>query len=301
MSTAAIYAPRPSANRYGVSIVNQISRCRRLAAKEGLVIADRFIYSDTALPSSSKTGPIGFNRQALFRSIASKQIDILFIETMACATQDIAQAMALTSFVENNNLRVVTCDGLDTSDSNWKLTWLTQLLEAAAHGKDTSLQVVRGMLGQLERGYQVSQPPFGFKTVRDRTPKGHELGSRWEIDSQEAEVILKMYRLRQSGKSVAEIALELNTAKVAPPCPSLWREVAYWRPSSVRRILANKIYKGIYAWNCSPQAKATAITAGRRLEEREFQRPHLQIVSDETWEACNPPKMDATTEVGEQK
>jgi hypothetical protein len=167
-----------------------------------------------------------------------------------------------------------------------QIKWITNLLERSAEAKWTGVVTARGMLGQLERGYQVSPPPFGFKAVRDRTPKGHDIGSRWEIESKEAEVILKMYSLRQAGKSFTEIACELNILEAPTPCPHRSHGFAHWRPGTVRRILANKIYKGVFMWKDRWTYKSVVPNGGIQ-EKMEFERQHLRIVSDEVWEACN--------------
>jgi DNA invertase Pin-like site-specific DNA recombinase len=298
MTTAAIYARSSTFEHSSISIDNQISACRKTAATEGLVVDDKFVYIENNTPGISNIRYRRIGRQRLIDAINGKQFDVLFMEDILRATRDIAQAINLMSIVETSGLRIVTSDGLDTAQPNWKILWQIKLMAAGLHVENNAMRVVRGMLGQLERGYQVSMPPFGFKAVRNRTPKGHELGSRWEIDSKEAEVIRAMYSLRQTGKSFTGIATVLNTLGVPNPCAYRSHGVARWRPGTVSRILANKIYKGTYAWNASAQAKIKAVNAGRRLDEREFERPHLQIVSDETWAACNPLKMNASVGVG---
>jgi hypothetical protein len=206
--------------------------------------------------------------------------------------------MDVMSLVEIGGLRIVTTDGLDTAMSDWKSRWLTQLLASSTDAKWTAVKTARGMLGKLERGFQVSMAPFGFKRVREQTPWGSELGTIWEIESDKAELLRTMYSMRQCGKTYSKIAQYLNTSEVAPPSPRLCHGFAFWRPSTVQRILSNKIYRGIYVWNGSARAKALAIKGGRVPDEREFERPHLRIVSDETWAACNRPTIVATVGVG---
>jgi site-specific DNA recombinase len=298
MTTAAIYAHSSTIEPSSISINNQVSACRKTAATEGLVVDDKFIYCDNSPPGSSKAIHRRIAGRRLIDAINNKQIDILFIEDILRATRDVSHAMDLMSSVEISGLRIVTSDGLDTAQPNWKTLWKIKLMTAGLQVENNARRVVHGMLGQLERGYQVSPPPFGFKRVRVRTPDDFDIGTRWEIEPEKAELIRAMYNLRQSGKSYAQIARYLNDAKVAPPCPRLCRGIAYWRPGTVRRILANKIYKGLYVWNGSAQAKVAAIWGGRRLDERAFERPQLQIVSYEAWAACNPPKMDASVGVG---
>ncbi len=290
MPTAAIYAHSSTVGPYGNSIENQVRSCRRAAAKEGHVVADRFIYCDYAL-SGNRNGPVSRRKwQMLVDAIDTKQIDILYIEDVLRATLDIYDGIKLMSFVENHNLRVVTSDGLDTAQSNWKSKWLTQLLKAGIKSEESAVRVINGMLGKLERGYQVSKAPFGFRTVHDKTPEGVEVGIKWAIECKEAELIQAMYSQRESGKTYAQIALQLNTLKAPVPCPLRCKAFAYWRPTTVQRILANKIYKGVFVWNGSETSKPRAMDGGKNSVQREFERPQLRLVSDETWESCKSPK-----------
>jgi DNA invertase Pin-like site-specific DNA recombinase len=298
MPTAAIYARSSTVETCAVSIDNQVSACRRAAAIEGLVVDDRFVFRDNNPRGSSKTHLRRFGWERLIDAIKGKQIDVLFMEDVLRATRDLDQVKDVMSLMEIGGLRIVTTDGLDTAMSDWKSRWLSQLLASSADAKWTAVKTARGMLGKLERGFQVSVAPFGFKRVREQTEWGSELGTIWEIESDKAELIRTMYSMRQCGKTHSEIAQYLNTSEVAPPSPRLCHGFAFWRPSTVQRILSNKIYRGIYVWNGSARAKALAIKGGRVPDEREFERPHLRIVSDETWAACNRPTIVATVGVG---
>src|SRR5450830_1453302 len=97
-----------------------------------------------------------------------------------------AKIMAL---VDSIGLRVVTSDGIDTTQPNWKMLWSLKLMTAIQQVENTASQVVRGMIGQLERGYQIAQPPFGYRGVRIKDAGGRELGTSWEIEAKEAELL----------------------------------------------------------------------------------------------------------------
>lgn len=53
------------------------------------------------------------------------------------------------------------------------------------------------------------------------------------------------------------------------------------------RLLANTIYAGTFTWQGSAFCRAKAKRSGRTLEPRTFDRPHLRVVDDETWNICN--------------
>ena len=47
------------------------------------------------------------------------------------------------------------------------------------------------------------------------------------------------------------------------------------------------MYRGVFVWNGSQFAKAKARRENRKLTVQEFARPHLRLVEDSVWQACN--------------
>jgi DNA invertase Pin-like site-specific DNA recombinase len=233
-------------------------------------------------------------------AIEAKLVDVVFIDDVSRATRDYLEGAKLMATVETSGLRVVTSDGLDTSQPNWKTLWQIKLMTAGMQVENTAMQVVRGMLGQLERGYQIAQPPFGYRGVREEGEDGKVHGTHWVIEEKEAEVIRKLYAWRKSGMSMAKIAFELNyVLKVLPPCHRRCKgKDVYWRPATVHRILANPIYKGIFVWNGSAFTKAKAKRRRKVVEEIEFERSSLGFISKELWAACNQPAKEMAARNG---
>ena len=289
MPVAAIYARYSTDEQRPTSIEDQVRRCRETAAKEKLVVEDRWVFSDSAITGTAKGRTKRVAYQRLMDAIESKLVDIVFIDDVSRAARDMLEGAKIMALVDSIGLRVVTSDGIDTALPNWKMMWSFKLMTAVQQVENTATQVVRGMVGQLERGYQIAQTPFGYKSSRIKDQGGRELGTIWEIDEKEATLLRTMYGWRQSGKSVAKIARELNNMKVLPPCYRRCSGVPYWRPSTVHRVLANTVYKGIFVWNGSGFSKSKAKKKRRQLVEQEFERPKLRIVTDELWSACNRP------------
>ena len=288
MPTAAIYARYSTDEQRPTSIDDQVRRCRETAAKEGLTVADDFVFSDSAISGTEKGRAKRIQYQRLLDAIEARLVDVVFIDDVSRATRDYLEGAKLMATVENSGLRVVTSDGLDTTQQNWKTLWQIKLMTAGMQVENTAMQVVRGMLGQLERGYQIAQPPYGYRGVREEGEDGKVHGTHWVIEEKEAELIRKLYAWRKSGMSMAKIAFELNDVlRVLPPCFRRCLGKIYWRPATVHRILANPIYKGIFVWNGSAFTKAKAKRRRKVVEEVEFERPKLVIVSSELWADCN--------------
>lgn len=289
MQVAAIYARYSTDEQRPTSIEDQVRRCRETASKEKIIVDDRWVFSDSAISGTDKGRIKRVAYQRLMDAVESKLIDIVYIDDVSRMARDMLEGAKVMALVDSIGLRVVTSDGIDSTQPNWKMLWSWKLMSAVQQVENTASQVVRGMLGQLERGYQIAQPPFGYRGVRVKEPGGREIGTTWEIDEKEADLLRFMYEARKSGKSVAKIARELNELEVLPPCYRRCKGLPYWRPATVHRVLSNTIYKGVFVWNGSSHTKAKAKKKRKQLVEQEFERPDLRIVSDELWSACNLP------------
>jgi site-specific DNA recombinase len=289
MPVAAIYARYSTDEQRPTSIEDQARRCRETAAKENLTVDEKFVFSDSAISGTAKGRAKRVAYQRMMDAIESKLIDILFIDDISRMARDMLEGAKIMELVDSIGLRVVTSDGIDTAQQNWRMMWSLKLMTAVQQVENTASQVIRGMLGQLERGYQIAQPPFGYRGIRIKDESGNEVGTLWEIFEAEAALLRTMYSWRRSGKSVAKIALKFNELGVPPPGHRRCKDIPYWRPATVHRIISNTIYRGVFVWNGSEYSKAIAKKKRKKLIEQEFERPNLRIVSDDLWLACNRP------------
>ncbi len=294
----AIYARYSTDEQRQTSIEDQIRNCRTIAEKLGLVVEDRFIFSDSAISGAEKgigKRP-GFER--LMDAIKSGEVDTVIFDSVARAARNYLQGAQLHSLVDTVGLRIVTADGIDSIEQNWDMLWQLKLMTAVGQVKSTASDVQRGMLGQLERGFQIAQPPYGYRATRIYKTDGDSEGTRWGIEPVQAAIVRQMYEWRKSGMSVALIARRLNEDGLPIPRPKSCKGHQYWRPATVQRILANRIYKGEFVWNGSAFARSRAQKRRQEPKLQVFARPDLRLVSDEVWEACNTSQGNARVRGG---
>jgi DNA invertase Pin-like site-specific DNA recombinase len=288
MSVCAIYARISTEEQRPTSIEDQVRRCRETAAREGLEVDDKWVFADVAISGTAKGRLKRVAYQRLMDAIKARLVDVVFFDDVSRASRDMEEGGKIMALVKSMGLRVVTSDGIDSKHSDWWMLWSLKLMTAVQQVEGTATQVVRGMVGQLERGYQIAQPPFGYTGVQVKDNSGKPLGTSWVINEKEAELLRTMFTWRQSGKSAAKIAHDLNVAEILPPGYRRCKGVPYWRPASVHRVLGNTIYRGIFVWNGSSFTMHKAKRMRREVETIEFERPDLRLVSDEVWNACNP-------------
>jgi site-specific DNA recombinase len=288
MPTAAIYARYSTDEQRPTSIDDQVRQCRQNAATQGFTVDEKWVFSDSAITGTAKGRVKRVAYQRLLDAIADRLIDVVFVDEVSRVARDMLEGAKMMDIVERTGLRIVTGDGIDSLQKNWKLMWSFKLMSAVQEVESTADRVGRGMIGQLERGYQIAQPPFGYTGTRIKAADGRELGTLWELDPVKAGLMRDMYRWRFEGQSVSGIAKRLNLAGILPPSHTRCKGTPYWRPATVHRVLANTIYKGVFVWNGSAFTRAKARAKRKVIETISYGRPALRLVSDEIWAACNP-------------
>ena len=133
----------------------------------------------------------------------------------------------------------------------------------------------------------VATPPLGFALDRDIDSQGFCRGTHWKFDEAAVEIITKIFTMRSEGKSMHQIAKYLNDQGVPLTRAARTINGGFWRPSRVKGILMNPIYRGEFLWNNSTTVRNKAKKSGCEVIVQSFLRPKLRIVSDEMWFRCN--------------
>jgi site-specific DNA recombinase len=287
---AAIYARYSTAQQRASSIEDQVRRCTEIAKAAGYEVTSELIFADSAISGSGDCVARRVEYQSMLKAWDERAFDALVVDEISRLARDGLEIAIIADRVERSNIRLLTADGIDSTHPGWQLVvGITGAL--AVHAiRETRHRVVRGMRGQLERGYEIGPPAYGYELQRDYGQNGVPLGTNWVICAGEAEVVRGMFKQRVEGRSVARIARELNQRGVAPPRGGIGKNhgtAGYWRAGSVHRLLGNSIYRGIFVWNGSTTARDRARTEHRQLAPVEYARPHLALVDDYTWFACN--------------
>lgn len=288
MPTAA-YGRYSSDEQRPTSIDDQLRRCRELAEREGLTISPRLEFCDSAVSGLLKGRAKRLAFRRLVDAIEARECDVVVADEASRLARELDEGALLMRFVDEMGVRFITADGIDTSREGWRTLWTFKLMQARLEVESTGSRTTRGMVGQLERGYQIAQTPYGYRPVHDIAESGRVRGTRWTVHEPEAAVVRQMYQWRHGGLSAAGIAARLQQANVLPPGASRKGGKPYWRAASVYRVLANTVYRGAFVWNGSSFVKARAAKRRKTVHEQVYQRPELRLVSDEVWYACNPP------------
>ena len=288
MERVAIYARYSDDQQRPTSVDDQIRRCRELAERHGLEHEQALIFEDAAISGRAKGDARRKGFQGLLEAWDEQAFTVLLVDEFSRLSRDaVTQAQLARRLESNQRVRMLTANGIDTTRPNWQLHLGLEGIVAQQAGRDTKHRVVRGMIGQLERGYMIATPCYGYALKREFDAAGNYVGSQWIIDERAASVVRNIFEWRAKGQSMHEIARQLNASAIST-CHRSRKNVAdYWRPARIRNLLSNRIYKGEFVWNGSGQSRALAKKEGRVLEEKIYLRPTLRLVSDDVWARCN--------------
>ena len=287
----AIYARYSCEQQRETSIDDQVRRCKEIAEYLGLQVSEWLVFTDSAISGQAHALDKREGLHQLDTAWQDGAFDILMLDAFERLARDgMEQEKLIQRLKANRRVRLITCDGIDTSRDGWEL--LLRLKGAISQAEISSLQhrVGRGMVGQLERGFMIATPAFGYDLKREFDAQGNRIGTRWVINPDEADLVRQIFQRRKDGQSMHQIALWLNQLGI--PCTRKARTAdgGFWRQSRVRTLLANPIYKGLFVWHGSTTFKSRAEKRGDAVIERRYDRPELRLVSDETWELCNAKK-----------
>ena len=172
----------------------------------------------------------------------------------------------------------------------------------ALYVKQLAEKTHRGLRGRVEPGRSGGGRSFGYAIVS--TGHAGERGQAGElrINSAEAEIVRRIFKLYCDGVSPREIAKTLNREQVPGPSGGPWGPSTI--NGNVQRctgILNNELYLGRMLWNRLRYVKDPS-TGKRRSKPNPRtawvigQVPHLRIVSQDLWEAAKTRQQAVTRE-----
>ena len=166
MPQYVIYARKSteSDDRQVLSIQSQISELERIAAREGVTVGEVLTESKSA----KAPGRPVFN--ALFRRVDEGGIGgILCWKLDRLARNHYDAGVIMQALAEKKIERIITSDGIKTSNGNDRFMGLIELGAATKFIDDLSANIRRGQRARAEKGWCNGIPPIGY--LNDRLTK----------------------------------------------------------------------------------------------------------------------------------
>ena len=244
---AAIYARVSTDAQSENSIPDQIRECQNYIQKEGWEVYA--VYSDEAISGAD------ISRQD-YRRLRSDALlglfDYIVVDDLSRIGRDMPEFTNLYHELTDIGVNLIgVADGIDTSKPSSKIPVYFKGIMNELYLDDLKARIVRGLKGQMQRGFSTGGRIYGYKTesifdptgATDRFGRPRRLGCRISIDDAKAAVVRKIFEVRNSGLGFKAIAKILNSDSVPSPQGGLWN------PSSIRAIITNRKYTGVWEYN----------------------------------------------------
>lgn len=270
-----------------VSIENQDKILTRFAKKNHYVITERYIDDGESGYSFERPN---FNR--LNKEIASGKVKRLLIKDMSRLGRHNARALLFMEEARDHGCEVIALDdgysNFQENDSTIGIkTWHNEL-----YVKEASKKVKNVIHMKQEDGEWMTTPPFGYRKVQK---KGAEL----VIDSNNADVVKRIFQMYADGYGILQIAHSLTRENIPTPSRCLHEfrlqnrvddkshYTDRWNDSCVRRILKNETYLGTLLLHKGECVKIRGNY--QRLPKEKwkiFEHHHKAIIDEKLFRIC---------------
>jgi site-specific DNA recombinase len=277
MQRAAIYARYSSDLQNERSVDDQIALCRSYCDRNGYAVVE--VFSDKAMSGASLLGRRGIADLVDFARSGS--CDVVVCESLDRISRDIGDLNNI--YKELDHVGIGLLEVHDGKADHIKIG--LRGLIGSIFLKDLAHKVRRGAAGKIRSGQRAGSIPYGYRPVLGKP--GHSV-----IYEPEAETVRRIFRSYTEGKTLREIAGELNADGIPTAQGGVWR--ASTLGGGRKRgdgLLANEIYHGVLVWNRVGKRKdpRTGKRVSRPNPESEWQKvdtPLLRIIDEDTWQAA---------------
>ncbi len=251
----AIYARYSSDNQKETSIEDQIRECKSYIDQHGWELSEEHLYKDYALSGADTSRP---NYLALKKAASLQQFEAIIVDDLSRLGRDMGESIVIFKELQSYGVFTVSvADGIDTSLPSGKLPYYFKGIMNEVFLDDMKAKVIRGLKGQVMRGYSAGGRVYGYKTESVLDPSGEldkfgnprKLGSKIFVDAEQANVVRRIFGLRLNGLGYRAIAHSLNQENVPAPRADTPTGNRHWSPGTVRTILMNKKYIGAWEYN----------------------------------------------------
>jgi len=205
----ALYARYSSENQKESSITDQFRNCEQRAAREGWTITAR--YEDKAISGTTAERP-GY--QQMLKDAKAKQFDILLVHDFSRLSRDMDEVEMTRRRLIFWGVRIIgVTDGIDTNQKGHMLHSRFKGLMNEDFIDKLREDIKRGMVGQAGRSYWQGGRVYGYRLVPElhatkTDPYGRpdRIGTRLEIDAEQAAVVKQIFQMYSDGLSPLKIA-----------------------------------------------------------------------------------------------
>ena len=297
---AAIYA-RKSTDQSTLaddakSVTRQVEHAQAYATRNGWTIAEAYIFIDDGISGAEFEKRPGFLRlmdalhprppfHVLVMSEASR-LGREAIETNYALKRLLTAGVRVWCYLDDRELTLAS-----THD---KLVLTVNSVIDDMEREKARQRTTDAMLRKARAGHVTGGRVYGYDNrevfADAAAADGHRQRLHVErtINLAEAAVVRRIFELSAAGYGTKRIAITLNQESVPAPLPRRAGRPRGWAPSTIHEMLRRELYRGEIVWNRTRKRTSWGVKRQQNRPPDDWvRRPaaHLQIVSDELWQA----------------
>lgn len=284
----AVYARFSSDLQKKTSLEDQVLMCREAANERGWIWQDAHVYTDAAMSGASREGRTGLDALMKAAETRPRPFDVVLVDDTSRVGRDLPDAVRVLQTLKFFGVRVLyISQGIDSANEQAEMIVAMHGITDSIYIREMAHKIIRGLAGQIERGFHTGSALFGYRSLDVPDPSGRTdssgrpelLGRRRVINEPEADIIRWIYTSYAEGIGVNTIVARLNARGMQGP------RGATWKFGAVRRLLQNERFTGKQIWGQSrterrPGTRQKVARPRPRSEWRIVENDDLRIVSD---------------------
>jgi site-specific DNA recombinase len=293
----AIYARFSSDLQRPTSIEDQVRRCREFAKQQGWFVVEEFVRFDEAKSAATLAGRDALNSLMASAKRRPVPFDCLLVDDTSRLARYLPDVLSMNDKLRYYGVFIyAVAQRLDCREKASRPLLTLHGMMDEQFLVSLAEKVHRGQEGRALKGLQPGGKCFGYRNVPIEDPTRSAKygrfavsGVKLEVDEEQAAIVRGVFEMYANGESLSEIAKTLNAEGVQAPQPPRTRQLRAWCPSSIREMLRNERYRGVFVWNRTRKERnpETGRKTSRPRPESDWMRvevPEWRIVSEDLWE-----------------
>jgi DNA invertase Pin-like site-specific DNA recombinase len=307
---AASLARHSTDNQLSSSCDDQLRRIQRSVDRDELrslafpkaKIHLKHQYKDEAISGFGVIGRDGLD--AVLSLIRQRKVQLVLVDDFKRLIRSMGGAMAIYDLLQEYGAELLAVsDGFSSSEKGARLKFMNKAYASEEFLESVSLDTQRGLNERRWEGFSDGHLWFGIgsRPTRQIPVKGKLKDSYFEyyIIPEQADLVVRIFKMANDGFSQKEIARVLNSERVPPPsCYDKSGKlrgdliiIPEWRDRTIFQILNNRSYIGILERGKTRQIKKGDGTKQTLNVPRSkwlvFERHDLRIVQQDLWDSLH--------------
>ena len=291
MIPVGIYARYSTDEQDPRSIEDQVRRCTEHATTNAYRVVDEF--PDEAI-SGAHTDRAELRRMLTAATAkGGSPFRAVLVDDLSRLSRNIGDFWRIIDDLAAVGVKVIDVQtGMSSDQPNARQMFGMKSLFADQMLETIRYQTRRGLEGRARAGFWTGGSVFGFATHPEAAPSNAEYPRMLpEIDETEAPIVRRIFRMSDEGHGYRPIADALNREGVTPPRNNGrgGKHGGGWSHTTVRSILQNEKYVGVWIWNKTRSIRVPGKKSRRFILNPESEWvigefPERAIVDRATWE-----------------